>query len=238
MPRLLTATSHYELELNRSYVLGRAPECDIVVEDIAGSRRHAQLTVGRVAKAIHLQDLGSRNGTFVNDRQIEGRTPLLDRSRIRIGTTTYLLTLDENEENEEEGAGVDTATVAFEHLARNPRLLRIMRKMGRAGTEFAGQLDSFNVIDIVQLLLQTARSGTLHLETAAGHGAIGLGGGDVHFASFGESEGLEALLQLCRERSGLFWLAEGELDRPRSIDLPGSTLLYEVCVALEDDGSL
>jgi adenylate cyclase len=67
-------------------VAGRSPSCDIVVDDVSVSRRHAKFAV----KADHcsLIDLSSRNGTYVNgalvtdavlvdgDRVVLGRVPL------------------------------------------------------------------------------------------------------------------------------------------------------------------
>lgn len=45
-------------------VVGRAPDANIVLEDTRASRHHAKLVVSR--DSIHVVDLASRNGTFVN----------------------------------------------------------------------------------------------------------------------------------------------------------------------------
>ena len=65
----------YELKGDK-YVLGRHPDCDIQIEVGAVSRNHCQLI--REGGGYALEDLGSRNGTFVNDEQpkVEGRRPL------------------------------------------------------------------------------------------------------------------------------------------------------------------
>jgi phosphoserine phosphatase RsbU/P len=64
------------------YVLGRHPECDIVVDAGAVSRHHAQLF--RVADEFYVEDMNSRNGTFVNDQMIFGRHRLSEGDRIRV----------------------------------------------------------------------------------------------------------------------------------------------------------
>ncbi len=51
--------------------LGRLPDCDIVLEDVGISREHAELV--RLGEGWEVRDLGSRNGTFVNDEQVERR---------------------------------------------------------------------------------------------------------------------------------------------------------------------
>lgn len=63
-------------------VIGRSPECDIFLDDVTVSRRHAELS--RDADTITIRDLGSLNGTFVNRRRIESAT-LQDDDEVQIG---------------------------------------------------------------------------------------------------------------------------------------------------------
>src|SRR5580698_11620076 len=68
-------------------VLGRHPECDIVLDAAAVSRQHAQiLTEG---EDYFIEDLHSRNGTFVNGRSIEGRQLLQNGDRLKICDLTF-----------------------------------------------------------------------------------------------------------------------------------------------------
>jgi serine phosphatase RsbU (regulator of sigma subunit) len=65
------------------YIIGRHPECDIVLESGAVvSRQHARLFARNGGYAC--EDLGSRNGTFVNGKLINGPTQLQDGDSIRI----------------------------------------------------------------------------------------------------------------------------------------------------------
>lgn len=50
-------------------LIGRSPECDIFLDDVTVSRRHAELL--RDGGRFVIRDLGSLNGTFVNRRRIE-----------------------------------------------------------------------------------------------------------------------------------------------------------------------
>jgi serine phosphatase RsbU (regulator of sigma subunit)/pSer/pThr/pTyr-binding forkhead associated (FHA) protein len=65
-----------------SAVLGRHPDCDIVLESGAVSRQHARVTL--VDGNYFVEDLRSRNGTFVNGRVIADRQLLADGDQLGI----------------------------------------------------------------------------------------------------------------------------------------------------------
>lgn len=64
--------------------LGRLPECDVVVSDPGASRQHARIR--STGAEYVLTDLGSTNGTLVNDEAVRERV-LNDGDRITIGET-------------------------------------------------------------------------------------------------------------------------------------------------------
>lgn len=66
------------------HVLGRDSDLRLFVDAATVSRRHARLVV-RGADAT-LEDLQSKNGTFVGDRRVLGSVPLADGDRIRLGS--------------------------------------------------------------------------------------------------------------------------------------------------------
>lgn len=63
-------------------VLGRHPDCDIVLDSAAVSRQHAAML--RVNGDYYVEDLGSRNGTFLNGQLVQGRQLLEHGDRLRI----------------------------------------------------------------------------------------------------------------------------------------------------------
>jgi serine phosphatase RsbU (regulator of sigma subunit)/pSer/pThr/pTyr-binding forkhead associated (FHA) protein len=63
-------------------VLGRHPDCDVVLDAASVSRQHAQIV--RENDRYFVEDLHSRNGTFVNGRLISGRQQLEDGDRLKI----------------------------------------------------------------------------------------------------------------------------------------------------------
>ncbi|MDX2024002.1 MAG: GGDEF domain-containing protein [Deltaproteobacteria bacterium] len=83
----------YGQDLGRKYnlesptlVLGRSSKCDIQIDQESVSRAHSKIM--NQGKTIRIRDLGSTNGTYVNDEQIEERT-LTDGDLIKIGRTIF-----------------------------------------------------------------------------------------------------------------------------------------------------
>jgi diguanylate cyclase (GGDEF)-like protein len=72
-------------------VIGRAPECEIWLDDSCASREHARI-VRRSSARYVIEDLGSTNGTFVGERRIERgeSVQLLNGARVQIGPTSLL----------------------------------------------------------------------------------------------------------------------------------------------------
>ncbi len=65
---------------------GRSPNVGIPIEDDAASRKHARIR--RFGEAFVVTDLGSTNGTYVNDVLVHER-PLVDGDQIKIGRTIF-----------------------------------------------------------------------------------------------------------------------------------------------------
>ncbi len=68
-------------------VFGRHPHCQLVLENAAVSRYHAQIV--EVYGDYFIEDLHSRNGTHVNEELIEGRCQLQDQDLIRVCDFTF-----------------------------------------------------------------------------------------------------------------------------------------------------
>ncbi len=75
--------------------IGRDPTNVIVVEDVGVSRRHA--VIERLGDRAVVRDLGSKNGTFVNDETVDEQI-LGDGDLVHVGHTTYKFLTGDNVE--------------------------------------------------------------------------------------------------------------------------------------------
>jgi WD40 repeat protein len=71
--------------------IGRDETCDLRLDRTTVSRKHAQVLLE--GDGFKIEDLNSRNGTFHNDQQVQGKVALRHGDRIRI--TDWVLTFDE-----------------------------------------------------------------------------------------------------------------------------------------------
>lgn len=74
-------------------IIGRERDCHFRPEDDMISRHHCVIRFDGITYRI--RDLGSRNGTFVNGRQIKSDVVLVPDDRIKVGTMTMQLYLSE-----------------------------------------------------------------------------------------------------------------------------------------------
>ena len=72
---------------NEPVVVGRDPECDYPLEDLAISRQHFRIEPD--GDGFRLVDLGSRNGTFLNRGRLQGSAILKDGDHIAIGAHVF-----------------------------------------------------------------------------------------------------------------------------------------------------
>ena len=106
-------------------IIGRDEACDLVVPDRQVSRHHARIR--QEGGRLLLEDLGSKNGTFVNGQELEGPHPLQDGDEIQIALCCKLTFV-----------GVDaTAPVVLEEAFQGLRLNIESKRVWVAGRELA-----------------------------------------------------------------------------------------------------
>jgi hypothetical protein len=63
---------------------GRHPDSDIFLDDVTVSRRHAEIE-RTTAGGVVVRDVGSLNGTYLNQQRIEGDTPMASGDELQVG---------------------------------------------------------------------------------------------------------------------------------------------------------
>jgi pSer/pThr/pTyr-binding forkhead associated (FHA) protein len=73
-------------QLKGRCTVGKAADCDVVLNDPSISSRHAEFLAGRAG--FRVNDLGSTNGTYVNDKRVTSQD-LVDNDNVRLGRTNF-----------------------------------------------------------------------------------------------------------------------------------------------------
>ena len=76
-----------ETVLTDGLVVGRLAESGVVLTEGHPSRQHAKFSIS--GNELKLEDLGSSNGTFVNDQRIEGSVVLRSGDKIRFDVEEF-----------------------------------------------------------------------------------------------------------------------------------------------------
>jgi hypothetical protein len=80
-------TPGMEYDIGAGAVMGRGEQADIRLEDPFASASHARLT--RQGAIVVVEDLGSTNGTYLNEELLAGPQPLHAGDRVRIGDSEF-----------------------------------------------------------------------------------------------------------------------------------------------------
>jgi hypothetical protein len=75
------------VDVESAIVIGRNPECDLQVQDTFVSSRHAR--VANDNGDLSIEDLGSTNGTYVNQELVEGRIHLKRGDIVQVGGALF-----------------------------------------------------------------------------------------------------------------------------------------------------
>lgn len=96
--------------------IGRATDCTVVIQEPSVSRKHARILIS--GDLAEVEDLGSSNGTFVNDQKLSGPLAIKHRDHVRFGNVLMRFNAYEDLETvcEDEGwsrSVVDAGTQIF-----------------------------------------------------------------------------------------------------------------------------
>jgi hypothetical protein len=106
-----------EVPIEQVCVIGRSSDCEVPIDDPNASRRHASLRL--VGADVVVEDLQSRNGTFVDGRLIGSPTIVSGPARIIIGHTVMTLARGSNAPHRRSGRTPGTQLPAAEAMHTN-----------------------------------------------------------------------------------------------------------------------
>lgn len=103
---------HYVLTEGATVTIGRSQSCEVTIREQHVSRQHA--VISYQYGVFMISDLGSANGTFVNDQQLSDPFPLADGDVIRLYVPTINFSAVVTDEEEEEARATGTIILAKE----------------------------------------------------------------------------------------------------------------------------
>jgi len=92
------AGNRYQVPEGDGIYIGRSEECEIAIPDPEVSRQHAKVTLHNAG--IWVQDAGSRNGVFINEKRVVRPTELKPGAKLTVGDHEFTLELSEVDEDD------------------------------------------------------------------------------------------------------------------------------------------
>jgi pSer/pThr/pTyr-binding forkhead associated (FHA) protein len=183
-PRLhLSGGATIDLEVGRTFTVGRAPGNSYVVPSSKVSRKHAEIR-WKGGAAI-LVDLGSANGSFVNGKAISEHR-LVSGDEIELGQFLFgSYRVERDGPGEKKGPLDATQKIA-------------------GGELLAGRLDATAVASVLQSIEASKKTGKLEVSGPPGVGWLTVKEGVPHAAELGAAKGEEAVIALLAMTSGRF----------------------------------
>lgn len=190
-------------------VAGRSSEADLVLADDTVSRRHAKFFPARGRTWV--RDLGSRNGTVVNGERVDLHC-LRAGDRIAIGSSLLRVSV-------REPSSIKRTTRAGERR--------------EAGGAMSGSLEDIPLVDVLQWLATSRKTGTVKVQggESGRAGELRLREGSVFYAAIEGREEIhpeKALIRMLGWRRGKFALdSETASDSPVQIEQALEHMLME-----------
>jgi len=136
-----------------SIVVGRGGNCDLVIRDLAASRRHLEISHDKGTYAC--RDLDSSNGTLVNGEKIS-TVDLANGDEIRIGTTSLFFVVEPRVESAPVEKTVFLETVVDSSgREKSPTSSRSKELLEAAYTLMNSLSSNFNPCELADNILET-----------------------------------------------------------------------------------
>jgi hypothetical protein len=239
--------------------LGREPQGSIFLDDALASRRHAALECAADGQ-VSLKDLGSRNGTYLNEEFLLGRrAPVRSGDTFRIGGKVFtFISHDASLEAPQAGARslqqiAGAVTIASKLFMKDGRVVE-QKDLGETialrethsrppdaaapGPALSGNLSDQGLPQIVQFLHTSAMTGELKVSGARFNGVIAFDKGQLCHAEAGEFQGEFAVYACAMEQQGSFQFFRLDALPPReqNVKTPTAHVIFECCRRMDEAG--
>jgi hypothetical protein len=196
-------------------VIGRVNDADLLLLDEKISRKHAKIST--LGGRITIEDLSSRNGTFVNGVKIVGPVELQEGDQIIVGSSTIQLASIADVKAHPSQPAAIAGTPAPDGTSATPLI--------------SGSIHEMPLPDLLQLFSGSRKSGVLTIRSNQGVGRIYLRDGQVYYAEI-ENNPLvtlyKAFYRMFRWTDGAFDLqAVNEHRVPEEITETTTSLMLE-----------
>lgn len=213
----------YEIGKETGWSVGRDPTNSLVLNDIKVSRQHA--VIRWEGTAFVVRDLGSRNGSFVNNDRIQVQ-PLIDGDILRIGTSEFMVRLATQQSIEKELYAQRRQMACLETHMEQEDGFRINEH------GFAGSLRTLSMVEIIQTIMQFGKDGRLVIlntnedEVAD---AFFREGELVHAKFNGGETGMDAIFAMMNLEDGIFEFQNDIQADEQTIHQSTMSVLMEAC---------
>jgi DNA-binding NtrC family response regulator len=111
-----------DLPTQGEYLFGRSEEAQVVIDDARVSFRHAKLAIQ--PRVLHVEDLGSRNGTYLNGQLLrEGAVPLRVGDTLEIGGAQIIVAI--RAAHLSSSAEIGSADTSTDVALADPEMVRV-----------------------------------------------------------------------------------------------------------------
>lgn len=210
------------LPADRPTICGRSRDADVHLEDDLVSRRHTRIHLAD--GQYWVEDLGSKNGTFLNGEKVTRPTALRLGDYLRIGEATFHVVAPcmVGEQARSWWEQTQRTMVTLQHPDPG---------QAAAAPMISGSLSEVPLMDLLQLLSNSMKTGCVTLRQNAQRADLWLRQGHVYYACINQQISTrpeKTLMRILRWTSGAFTFTPGaEKAAPVEITEPTGSVLLE-----------
>jgi len=209
------------LSKNRPLTIGRSKTNDLILPVGMVSREHSKVFWN--GETFEIRDLGSSNGTFVNEEKAE-RTALKDGDQIKIGP--YQLKFQAF------SGALDNVRSAEQDLEMTQNITR--RDVFEASSTFSGNIAEMGMEEVFQLIDFNKKTGTLEIKVGDRKGEFHFHEGQILAGEFRNSKGEAAIVRVINLQSGSFQFNAGKPEVERTIFTPTGRAVLDAMRRLDE----